>query len=386
MTTWDALAHAATTLGNGTLDLTGRGNVQLRGLRPQVAGDLEVVLRRHGLLPSRTHERARNIVASALSGLDDRGTADVGPLVPQLDAGLLQRPRLADLSGRFLFGLDDGRGDIVSLDADLTAVAVSTGEFRLLAAGFAVGVPVPATHVVASLLDAAHAFLDLRDEQGHGAWRVRELVGSGAALAAHLGWPATNQSNRPNRPIGHRPSIGPIYHDDHTVTWVVASPLGRLSAKQARLVTQVAREAEGTLRITPWRTLVLPRLASPVAKSIADRLEAAGLVIDATSAWAGISACAGIEGCGRALADVRSDAAAAVRVRASAAAAQLHWSGCARRCGRPAYGATEVVAEPDGYRLIAEGQPDSTGLDTARVIQAVAIGPFTGPTDNDGTA
>src|SRR5690606_29952064 len=81
-----ALAEAATALGDGAIELTSRGNAQLRRVRD--AGELTERLERAGLLPSRTHERVRNILASPLSGRVG-GLADVRPLAPALDARLL---------------------------------------------------------------------------------------------------------------------------------------------------------------------------------------------------------------------------------------------------------------------------------------------------------
>ena len=60
------VADCAEELGDGAVHLTSRGNVQLRGLRrddPRLAARLAAA----GLLPSATHERARNLLASPLS-------------------------------------------------------------------------------------------------------------------------------------------------------------------------------------------------------------------------------------------------------------------------------------------------------------------------------
>lgn len=55
------LASVASDFGSATLELTARGNVQLRGIR-DVAAVADAVAKA-GLLPSATHERVRNIVA-----------------------------------------------------------------------------------------------------------------------------------------------------------------------------------------------------------------------------------------------------------------------------------------------------------------------------------
>ncbi|MGW4686345.1 hypothetical protein ACWEPM_15790 [Streptomyces sp. NPDC004244] len=117
------LADAADRLGDGHIDLTSRGNAQLRGLGASCGGELAGVLERAGLLPAPTHERVRNIVASPLTGLDLPALPDVAPWVAELDRLLCADPAAAALSGRFLFALDDGRGDVASLDADVTVIA-----------------------------------------------------------------------------------------------------------------------------------------------------------------------------------------------------------------------------------------------------------------------
>ncbi|MGH3452052.1 MAG: precorrin-3B synthase, partial [Haloechinothrix sp.] len=104
------LADCAERFGDGELHLTSRANVQLRGLG---SGDeLAVRLGEAGLLPSASHERVRNIVASPLSGVAG-GVADVRRIVRELDEAVCASAPLTTLPGRFLFGLDDGRGDIV---------------------------------------------------------------------------------------------------------------------------------------------------------------------------------------------------------------------------------------------------------------------------------
>ncbi|MEN3357780.1 MAG: precorrin-3B synthase, partial [Mycobacteriales bacterium] len=111
------LADAADELGDGRAELTSRGNVQLRGLAAGAGAELGARLHAAGLWPSRSHERVRNIVASPLAGLD-RGR-DLSGLVHALDEALCATPRLTELSGRFLFAVDDGRGDVAHLNADV---------------------------------------------------------------------------------------------------------------------------------------------------------------------------------------------------------------------------------------------------------------------------
>lgn len=92
------LASVASDFGSATLELTARGNVQLRGIR-DVAAVADAVAKA-GLLPSATHERVRNIVASPLSGRAG-GLADVRAWVGELDAAIRAEP-LIEVALRFV--------------------------------------------------------------------------------------------------------------------------------------------------------------------------------------------------------------------------------------------------------------------------------------------
>ncbi|MGH3469285.1 MAG: precorrin-3B synthase, partial [Thermocrispum sp.] len=158
------LALAAVELGDGELHLTSRGNVQLRAVRDP--GDLAVRLAGAGLLPSQTHERVRNILASPLPGV-----LDVVPLAGELDRAVCADGALAALPGRFLWALDSGVGDVAGEDADACWRAVDRADGVLAVGGSDAGVLVPAGRAVAALTAVARAFLRLRGP----AWRMREL-------------------------------------------------------------------------------------------------------------------------------------------------------------------------------------------------------------------
>ena len=124
-----ALARAATDFGSPAMELTSRGNIQIRGITDEaaVAGAVAAA----GLLPSATHERVRNIVASPLSGrVGDH--PDVRSWVSELDAAIRAEQALAALSGRFWFGIDDGRGDVSGLAPDIGAHVVGDTAALLL--------------------------------------------------------------------------------------------------------------------------------------------------------------------------------------------------------------------------------------------------------------
>lgn len=337
------LSAAARELGDGALELTSRGNVQLRGLLPGSEPDLGARLADVGLLPSATHETARNLLASVLSGRAG-GLLDARGWVSAFDAGLCADPALAALPGRFLAAFDDGRGDVAGLGADVGLWALRSGDVALLLGGTDSGLRSGPDGAVALALAATRAFLDVRAVDGGTAWRVKELADGAARIAAVLGGPHAGPLPVPGAPATG--PAGPVTQDDGRTALVAVVPLGRLTARQADLL---AATAGGDLQVTPWRSVVVPDL--PDARS-AGSLSAAGLVLDPGSAWLRVTACAGRPGCAKSLADVRGDVARAVSGGSlPAEGARQHWVGCERRCGHPSGEVVDVVATPSGYRI-----------------------------------
>lgn len=352
-----ALAEAARDLGEGNIELTSRGNAQLRQVRD--AGALTELLAGVGLLPSRTHERVRNIVASPLSGRIGGG-ADVQALVPALDAGLLASPRLAELPGRVLFALDDGRGDISGLRPDIGAHSVGDDEFALLLAGRDSGVRVSTADTVDVLLAAAHGFLEL----SNGQWRLHEVDNGVERLVDLLG--LSPGPDRVEPTARTEPPVGWLSQDNGLVALGAGVRLGSLPARTAEFVAAIG----SPVLITPWRGLVITDLEEWPAEQVVRVLAPMGLIFDAASPWLDVTACAGLPGCAKSHTDVRADAAAAVESGRTASdtaespatdtvvpadrittSGRQHWSGCDRRCGRPPDPVTEVTAGPGGYRI-----------------------------------
>jgi precorrin-3B synthase len=335
-----ALGDAAATLGDGRIELTSRGNAQLRGLAADAGAELGRRLHDAGLWPSASHERVRNIVASPLAGLDRDD--DLGHLVAGLDRALCAVPRLAELSGRFLFAVDDGRGDLLGLGAD---VLLSGGTVN----GLRTADPVTAA------LAFAGAFLDERATQRSEAWRVADLVDGAARLrarvAASLGLVADPTAADPTAadptasgPVQTPgpPVAGLLEQVDGGHALVVAVPLGRLDLHQLRWLARSVGDRPA--RVTPWRSIVLP----DVGPAAVEQARTLGFGVTADSPWLSVSACAGRPGCAKALADVQRDARDAL---ARWPGRVVHWSGCERRCGRPGRTEIDVVATGSTYRI-----------------------------------
>jgi precorrin-3B synthase len=324
----EVLRSAAAELGDGRLELTSRGNVQIRGLDARGPRELSDRLYGAGLLPSIAHERVRNILASPLTGLDEQSRYDVLPVAAALDRGLCDRPGLAELPGRFLFALDDGRGDLTEVRADVAVRAVDE-QSAVLSLGSR-GVRVRWAEVPELMLAAAEAFLAVRDQE----WRIAEVADGEEQILERLGLQADQVLDT---------STTRVTAGVHGAALVVTVPLGSLTQDQAAALVGVV--GEGDVRITPWRSVVVGAEAGG--------LEEVGLVTTPGSVWEGVTACAGKPGCAKALADVRADATRLMPTF-SRDGRRVHWSGCERRCGKPGGRFVDVVAVGDGYLVDGE--------------------------------
>ncbi|MEU5990131.1 precorrin-3B synthase [Spirillospora sp. NPDC047418] len=308
------LGAAARELGRDVIELTSRGNLQLRGVRDPAA--LAERLGTAGLLPSPSHERVRNIVASPLGGRGEHGALATDPLVTALDRALCARPRLAGLPGRFLFAFDDGTGDMLAMEADLTCTPAGL---------HLAGTRLPLRDgAVPLMVAAAEAFLDVRED----AWRLAEVPDGARLVAERLG---TDREEAGARPGPRRPYAGVIEQRDGLVALEAVPPLGRLSGAQAEALAHVADE----VRVTPWRSAVLRDLSPDGAGRVAARLGAAGFAVDPASPWVGVSACTGSPGCAKSRGDVQGEARRWAGGLRRAPEAAVHWAGCERRCGMP---------------------------------------------------
>lgn len=229
--------------GDGVVHLTGRANLQVRGLPlvdgvlpEHVVADVEAT----GLLPSRAHDLVRNLMASPQTGLAG-GRADLRPVVAELDALLCAEPRTARLPGRFLFVLDDGRGDLADRDLDLGLIALDADTAQLRLGTHRWGATVALADAGHALLDLALAFLDARGSAPEVPWHVDELPG-----------PLATEHPRAAPDL---PATGPLPADEvagghHHVPadGVVTRDLAEALARDHDLVV-----------VTPWRGLLAPR-------------------------------------------------------------------------------------------------------------------------------
>lgn len=346
-----ALAAFAADHGDGFLELTGRANVQVRGLS-DVDDDAIVGLRDAGMLPSGAHDRVRNTMVSPLSGRLG-GLGDVRSLARDLDAALVDDPDLAALPGRFLFGFDDGHGDVLAHGPDVGVLAVDAETVEVLLGGRRTGRLVASTDSVAILLAVARDFVRVRGDR----WRIGDLDTETLAVLGDVVDAATHPAaGEPTPVVPHDgPIVGWFDQDDGAVLLGAVVELARIPARTAELLAAI----DHPIVVTPDREILVCDLDEGVAETVVRVLAPMGLVYDAASPWARVSACVGSPGCARSHADVRGDLVE--HLATSDPDDREHWIGCERGCGSPHGPHLRVEAGPEGYTRRRTGEDPDPG-------------------------
>lgn len=324
------ISDLAEEFGAPFVQLTSRGNLQLRGLPEPLPEPFVRTVERLGLLPSATHERVRNIVADPSPELDW--------LVSELDDRLQRDDALATLPGRWLFALSNGTGPSLDAPYDVAFQQFSPTSGRLLAGRQSR--PCSPAEAVSALLGVANRFLTLRDSDA--VWNVRDLPSDSPLFVGFETFDSAPTVSR--RAAGS----GPIGANVVELT-ELGVPLGFLTPTLvAALVATLGSSAR--IVVTPHRSLVLPADTSPEA---IDELIGAGFHC-ATDPRRRVTACIGAPFCRR----TNSPTVGIARTTpAPEADGRLHIVGCERACGRPSSPHTLVVA-PRSANDVADARGD----------------------------
>jgi precorrin-3B synthase len=375
-----AIAEAAERHGGGTVEITSRANLQLRGVAGGRTAPLGRALAASGLLaPSVAAEDHRNVMASPTAGFDRAELLDVSPHIGEIVDRISAAGDLGPLSAKFGV-LVDGGGEVGlrgrTQDLGLIALAVPAGPVRLAVRfGLFLAEPLPrqpsfvdelvlvppevASDVVVAAMELCAASGRMSELTGRlGRRRVLELLEAWLGTRFErlpgpdaLPWPARVRLP----PLGSRPERrrGRAYVD-------AVPALGRLDAAAlAGLAGAASEHGDGRLRLTPWRTVLVPGVPEPAMPVLAARLGELGLCCDPDDPVGSVVACAGSRGCTAGRADTQADGARLIELlrEARGAAGTVHLSGCAKGCaGVRAGDVTLVGTEAGRYDVFVQGE------------------------------
>jgi precorrin-3B synthase len=340
-----ALCDASESNGNGIIEITQRGNLQVRGLTEASAPVFAHTVETLGIGADNTPL----LLTSPLFGLDAGEPFDATPLLPQLSVAIHRdRPDLVGL-GPKVSVLVDGGGTLHldAVSADVRIEATSNFLFKLSLAGDArtasfVGY-VSMNRVVPSVED----LLRLIASWGPKA-RARDLV---AGLRLGKAPEVTRSAREP---------IGAFLLKDGTFATGFGLPFGHTTAAALKRFTQSAGELGArALRATPGRALLAIGLSLTAAENLCESAARQGFIVDTKDPRRHVMACAGAPACASARLPTRELApqvAHAARLLVGTSHV-VHLSGCSKGCAHAGPAAVTRVG-PD--RVVVNGRAGDT--------------------------
>ncbi len=390
------IAALAAAYGNGLIEISARGNMQLRGVTAESHPALVATLLAERLVDEHEGDGPQRLtLVSPLAhpslppppacGREGRGGGAKSesstwqrraerhcpppqPSPPQAGGGshvgdLTDALALAaeiEVRGRAIPGLPakfsiivDGGGE-PSLDAfasDLRIVATAAGRVVIALADRLWFGPLAETEVGAVVANAMARFASKRAQAPDTIRRMGDLAAG--ELAALCNLPATEAPSQ--RPAPRRAGLFAL-HASHAA--LVGLPFGRAAVATLDRLAQAA-ETLGCpeIRLSPWRGIAFRGLSQPDALALLESAAADGLITRDDDPRLSVQACAGAPACSRAEAPATADAAALAAALPPdlAEGLTLHVSGCVKSCARPGASDLTLVGEGGRYRIVIGG-------------------------------
>lgn len=383
-----ALCAAARRHGNGLVEITARGNFQIRGLTGRSAAALaeDISAMELGMRDGVPVE------TNPLAGLDPSETANATPLAAAIRGAIDASDLKQRLAPKVSVVVDGGGATTLSdiaADIRLDAVAatdwlVSIGGDRQSARPLGVVDEDVAVGAVMAILEA------IATQGAH--LRARDLAPEkiSAILSEHFASPPPHPAaSQPPSPRGgeeesrHLSLVSsplilslskdgertrakqagegatPLPLTDGRFAIRVALPFGSIEAGELNAFLDRAGDI-AELRFAPGRSSILLCKSEAVALRLRGLADQAGLITSADDPRARIFACPGTQGCASGFIPAR-EIARDIALKLPAEIASLHISGCAKGCAHPAKATFTLVGTEHGAELVENGTTRQKG-------------------------
>lgn len=352
------LCASAGEYGNGVMEITARGSIQVRGLNAASAPRFAAEVATLGIAA----QDDVPILINPLAGLTADDIIDACEIAAELRRALAHQPFTAKLSPKISVAIDGGRAlnlDAVAADIRLRG-AVWRGDvmFHVSVGGDAASAIPLGCVGVHNGAETAVRLLDVLAKRGRSA-RARDVVAAEgitpfqSAVAGLLIGEITRDVIDPSaEAIGTHPLRDGSYGRG------IALPFGHADACSLRGLIQVAERA-GANRViaAAGRTLIAVGLPLAELSNLAAAAEQLGFITRPHDPRRRVIACAGAPLCAsghiatRALAPRLAETVAQLHD----GLATIHLSGCAKGCAHHNKAALTIVGSPQGCALVADG-------------------------------
>lgn len=361
-----------------TLQVTNRGNLQIRAVQTSPSLDVFQTLQNLGLAAFDPRiDHLRNIMASPTAGIDPQELIDTRPWVQKLDNFIQNHPSILELSPKFSIGIDGGGKVGIGTrsplawehrynEIQLSAVAIdsihSTSNiyFQLALGGdktlYPTSVFIKPENCLAVVESLVNIYIDYvqknpsptgkKPRMKHllkdwGVEKYIQLVNANLEHPLTLIFDAektvlTTLNSSPSQPYAH---LGIHPQKQTGLSYLGLSlKLGKLSADQLLKLVEISETlGSGQLCLTPWQTILIPDIPNQKIPELFPQLAPFGLsnsLVDAA-----IVACAGKPGCAAAATETQIHALILgdyLKEQLSLnSPVNIHLTGCDKLCAQP---------------------------------------------------
>ncbi|MFS8110559.1 precorrin-3B synthase [Rhizobium jaguaris] len=355
-----ALAQAADRHGNALIEITARGNLQLRGLTAESMIGLAADIDRAAIIP----ETGVTIEIPPLSGLDPLEIADARELATRLRQQIAALDPQPVLAPKLTIIIDSGgRLNLDAISADIRLRAARTADGSTIWV-LAIGGTKQTAKILASLSaeQAVSAIIGLLKTLAHLGPRARgrdldvdglrkgypsSEIGAFSAAGMHVSPIGIHDLSGNRLALGLRPSFGQIHASDI---------LGFLAIAETAGATEI--------RTAPDHAILVLGFDAQAAGDVQLAAANCGFRTDADDPLNHIDVCAGAGACASAFYSTKSVAADLLEIAPELLDGSLtvHLSGCRKGCARPGEAALTVVGAPTGYGIVVNGLASSEPL------------------------
>jgi precorrin-3B synthase len=376
------LCEAAAAYGNGIIEVTTRGSVQVRGLTESSAAMFAQAVDRLGIAV----RTGVPVQTGVLAGLDPGEIADPTGLAESIRIGISRAGLDARLGPKVSVVVDGGgRTALADVAADVRLTALDGGGWQVAIAGDAetartlgvAGNDQAASDMMLGMLSEVAAMgrgARARDLSGEslpappsssGLSRGSAAVGdsgcrqSPAASSALTGCLAADPRDKPEDDGVERASlIGITSLRNGYLALGVALPFGHTTADRLKTFAETAaRLGVDDIRPAPGRTLVVVCKTPDQAKGLREQAEMLDFITSPDDPRQSISACPGAPECASGHIPARQMAAEIAKEHSEMldGSMHLHVSGCTKGCAHPGKADLVLVGSQAGIGLVVGG-------------------------------
>lgn len=352
----------------GTLQVTNRANLQIRGVQKPPTSAVFEMLQKLNLAAQNPHiDHLRNIMGSPTAGIDSQELIDTRPLIKALDNLIQNHPLIGELSPKFSIGVDGGGTVGIGIrspvawehrynEIQLNAISVDDGNnsinFQLAIAGDKklyntqlVITPEQCLSVVATLINVYGEYVRNNPLDTGKKPRMKQLID-------HLGLDTyiqqvNSQLTQPLPILSAEPTPSQPYHHlgiypqkNAELCYIgISLHLGQINAQQWLGLVELSETfGNAELRLTPWQTIIMPDIPHQQISQLLPKLSLLGFA-EIESNQVAIAACGGKPGCAASLTHTQTHAsqlAEYLHQRLNLdTPINIHVTGCPKFCAQP---------------------------------------------------